>query len=338
MGNSSGCPGERMKMRIVKDVLKQNTIAIVLWIVFAGTIFSVFSLYNLPLEPVVYSAVLSLIILVVCLAVLYLKGKRAAAERENAIASIAVSWRKLPNPQSALEEDYGAMLRNLGEMLEKTGNEYEEERQDILDYYTAWVHQIKTPIAVMKLKLSDDTPENFALKAELFRIEQYVDMVLQYIRLGSKTTDLLVKQYQLDDLIKETIRKYAPQFVEKRVKLDFTPTETNIVTDKKWFVLILEQFISNAIKYTPSGTVSIRAQDGALVVADTGIGIAPEDLPRIFEKGFTGNNGRIGEKSSGLGLYLVKKAADLLKIDISVDSTLGKGTEFKISLNQGVDV
>lgn len=321
-------------MRIIKDTIKRNTIAIILWIVFSATGFAVFSLYNLPLEPVLYAMVLTFLILAVSVFLAFLKEKKRAAVRENAISAINVSWRNMPEPESAMEDDYQQMLRELGQCLDRTVTEYEEDRQDSLDYYTAWVHQIKTPIAVMKLKLSDDTPENFALKGELFRIEQYVDMVLQYIRLGSSTNDLVIKEYQLDDLIKETVRKYAPQFIEKRVKLDFTPTEKNIMTDKKWFVLILEQFISNAIKYTPAGTVSIKADGDKLIIADTGIGISPEDLPRIFEKGFTGNNGRIGEKSSGLGLYLVKKTADLLNIDVTVKSTPGKGTEFSLSLKQ----
>lgn len=321
-------------MRIIKDTIKRNTIAIILWIVFSATGFAVFSLYNLPLEPVLYAMVLTFLILAVSVFLAFLKEKKRAAVRENAISAINVSWRNMPEPESAMEDDYQQMLRELGQCLERTVTEYEEDRQDSLDYYTAWVHQIKTPIAVMKLKLSDDTPENFALKGELFRIEQYVDMVLQYIRLGSSTNDLVIKEYQLDDLIKETVRKYAPQFIEKRVKLDFTPTEKNIMTDKKWFVLILEQFISNAIKYTPAGTVSIKADGDKLIIADTGIGISPEDLPRIFEKGFTGNNGRIGEKSSGLGLYLVKKTADLLNVEISVKSTLGQGTEFAVLLKR----
>ncbi len=321
-------------MRIIKDTIKRNTIAIILWIVFSATGFAVFSLYNLPLEPVLYAMVLTFLILAVSVFLAFLKEKKRAAVRENAISAINVSWRNMPEPESAMEDDYQQMLRELGQCLDRTVTEYEEDRQDSLDYYTAWVHQIKTPIAVMKLKLSDDTPENFALKGELFRIEQYVDMVLQYIRLGSSTNDLVIKEYQLDDLIKETVRKYAPQFIEKRVKLDFTPTEKNIMTDKKWFVLILEQFISNAIKYTPAGTVSIKADGDKLIIADTGIGISPEDLPRIFEKGFTGNNGRIGEKSSGLGLYLVKKTADLLNVEISVKSTLGQGTEFAVLLKR----
>ena len=197
-----------------------------------------------------------------------------------------------------------------------------------------WVHQIKTPIAVMRLKLADDTPEHHALAVELQRIEQYVDMVLQYIRLGSGSTDLVIREFPLDDLIRESVRKLAPQFVEKRLRLEFSPTEATVVTDQKWFVCILDQLLSNAVKYTPAGTVTIAFQDSILTVSDTGIGIAPEDLPRIFEKGYTGMNGRLGQKSSGLGLYLAKKAADLLSIPLCAESAVGSGSAFRLDLRQ----
>ena len=321
-------------MRAFKETYKRNRTALLLWVVFSGTGLAVTALYNIVFEPVVYSIAVSFAVMAVAFTIDYFIQRKRMDERENCIASINVSRLNLPEPQSALEEDYSKMIGLLGETIDRLVGEYEEERRDSLDYYTAWVHQIKTPIAVMKLKLSDDTPENFSLKTELFRIEQYVDMVLQYIRLGSRSTDLLIKEYDLDELIKETVRKYATQFVEKHIGLDFVPTERSVLTDRKWFVLILEQFVSNAIKYTPSGTITIKAEGDRLLISDTGIGIAKEDLPRIFEKGFTGNNGRIGEKSSGLGLYLVKKTADLLNIGVDVESTIGKGTDFFIDIKR----
>ena len=233
-----------------------------------------------------------------------------------------------------MEEDYQKMITALGGRIETLTLETDAARQDMLDYYTAWVHQIKTPIAVMRLKLADDTPEHHALNLELSRIEQYVDMVLQYIRIGSGTNDLVIREYELDELIRETVRKLAPQFVENRIGLQFEPTGERIVTDQKWFSCILEQLLTNAVKYTPAGTVTIRMEDGLLTIADTGIGIAPEDLPRIFEKGYTGANGRIGQKSSGLGLYLAKKAADLLSVRIDARSIVGKGSSFTLDVRK----
>ena len=181
---------------------------------------------------------------------------------------------------------------------------------------------------------SGDTPEHHALLIELSRIEQYVEMVLQYIRIGSGTNDLVIREYDLDTLICESVRKFAPQFFEKKLQLIYEKTDATIVSDRKWFICILDQLLSNAVKYTSVGSVTISVKDSVLSVADTGIGIAPEDLPRIFEKGYTGTNGRIENRSSGLGLYLAKKAADLLSIRISAESVIGKGSTFILDLTQ----
>ena len=171
--------------------------------------------------------------------------------------------------------------------------------------------------------------------AELFRMEQYVDMVLQYLRLSSGENDLVIREYRLDELIREAVRKYAAQFVLKKLRLTYIPTEISVVTDRKWFGCILEQLLSNAIKYTPAGgSIDICVEEDALHISDTGIGIAPEDLPRIFEKGYTGENGRLERTSSGLGLYLAGKAADMLHIPIRVESTVGRGTAFTLHLRQ----
>lgn len=204
----------------------------------------------------------------------------------------------------------------------------------MLDYYTTWVHQIKTPIAVMKLYLAEETPEHRAMAAELFRMEQYVDMVLQYLRLGSGENDLVIEEYKLDELIRETVRKFAAQFVLRKLRLTYVATEKTIVTDRKWFCCILEQLLSNAIKYTPEGGVTVAMEGEWLRISDTGIGIAPEDLPRIFEKGYTGQNGRLERSASGLGLYLTRRAAELLHIPITVESRLGQGTTFTLHLEQ----
>ena len=225
--------------------------------------------------------------------------------------AILTEWNDLPEEKTLEQADYGDMIRKLGRQLRQETATQEAQRQDMLDYYTTWVHQIKTPMAVMKLYLGTESPEHRAMGAELFRMEQYVDMVLQYLRLSSGENDLVIREYKLDELIREAVRKYAAQFVLKKLRLTYIPTEVSVVTDRKWFGCILEQLLSNAIKYTPAGgSIAICVEEGALHISDTGIGIAPEDLPRIFEKGYTGENGRLERTSSGLGLYLAGKAAD----------------------------
>lgn len=321
---------------VLADYIRKHLGAALL--VMLNLIFSllIFKLYNLMLEPFIYSAVLIGFIGLVLFAVGFIKALKQAAKREQTLYSVRTEWNNLPNATSLEESEYQAMIRVLGKNMEELASQFENQRQDMLDYYTAWVHQIKTPIAVMRLRIgAEDTEEHRALLSELFRIEQYVDMVLQYIRLGSESNDLVIKEYSLDELIRESVRKYSGQFVYRKLKLDYEPTNLKIVTDRKWFSCILEQILSNAIKYTPQGKVTIRiSDDGILRIADTGIGIASEDLPRIFEKGYTGNNGRLGQKSSGLGLYLCKKAADKLSIGIRTESIPGKGTTFIIDLRQ----
>lgn len=317
-------------MKLFKDVLKRNLPALLLWLCVTAVNLCVFLLYDIFTEPLIYSSVLGLFLLAAFLTAQYFRARKKAKERADAAAGILADRSLLPAPETLAEADYRQMIETLGNRIEALTAEFDAERRDALDYYTSWVHQIKTPIAVMKLKLTEDTPEHRALSAELFRIEQYADMVLQYIRLGSGTNDLVVRKYALDGLINETVRKYAAQFVGKKLKLSYTPCGDTVVTDRKWFCCILEQFISNALKYTFTGGIGISAADGVLTVSDTGIGIAPEDLPRIFEKGYTGANGRIGEQSSGLGLYLAKRAADLLSLTLTAESSPGKGSRFGV--------
>lgn len=204
-----------------------------------------------------------------------------------------------------------------------------------MDYYTTWAHQIKTPISVMRMTLQDvDTAEHRELLAELFRIEQYVEMALNWVRLGSDSMDFVFREYELDGIIRQAIHKYASQFIRRRLKLSYEPAEIIVLTDEKWLLFIIEQILSNAIKYTQEGGVSIRVQDKVLKIEDTGIGIAPEDVPRIFEKGFTGYNGRADKKSTGLGLYLCSLTAEKLSHKIWVESEVGQGTAVFLDLHR----
>ena len=204
------------------------------------------------------------------------------------------------------------------------------------DYYAAWVHQIKAPIAVMKILLQQqDTRENRELSAELFRVEQYVEMALSYIRLGEGASDLVIRECDLDEIIRKTVRKYAGQFIRRKIRLVYDGTDMKALTDEKWLSFILEQLLSNAVKYTPEGgTVTIAADRCRRIsVTDTGIGIAPEDLPRIFEKGYTGYNGRLDKKSTGIGLYLCRQAADRLGHRLTAASEPGRGSCFTVDLD-----
>lgn len=319
--------------KVFFDTLKKSRSAIVTALVifaFSGT---VFYLYNLPIEPFIYAAAFACFFGIAGFIITYSRELSKAEKREQMIFS-ALTETNLPPEYTLADEDYSETIRLLRTELAALRNEYESIRQDEIDYYTTWAHQIKTPIAVMRMELGSENKElSTIFETELFRIEQYVDMVLQYIKLDSGGSDLVVKEYPLDSLIRETIHKFAPQFVAKRLGLHYDGTDKTVITDKKWFSCIFEQILSNAVKYTPSGSITVSVEKNKLTVADTGIGIAPPDIPRIFEKGYTGENGRLDRRASGLGLYLCKKSADLLCIPISVKSAPGNGSEFTLDLS-----
>lgn len=247
---------------------------------------------------------------------------------------IKISVDALSMPGDQIEEDYQMLLQLVHEDKVKAVNDLENRRKDLMEYYTMWVHQIKTPIAAMQLLLqSEDTPKNREAAEELFRIEQYVKMALQYTRLDSETTDFLIQRYNLDDIVREAVRCYARLFIRKKISLNYQPLQVQVLTDEKWLEFVIEQVLSNAVKYTPKGSVSIYMEGSStLVIEDTGIGIRKEDLPRVCEKGYTGYNGHTDKRSTGIGLYLSKRILEKLSHTIEIESEMGVGTKVKIGL------
>lgn len=233
------------------------------------------------------------------------------------------------------------MVNTLFEGKAKIESDNNIARKEMLDYYSLWVHQIKTPIAAMRILLQAAEEISFEkrteLEMELFKIEQYVEMALSYIRLGNMASDLKLQWYSMDEIIKPAVKKYSKLFILKKIKLKYEPIENKILTDEKWLGLVVEQILSNALKYTNEGTISIYLEpkkENVLVIEDTGIGIWQEDLPRVFEKGFTGYNGRTDKKSTGIGLYLCKSIVDKLNHRIYISSEVSKGTKIFLNLNR----
>lgn len=253
----------------------------------------------------------------------------------DALKSIRVSDEQLPPPENLIEEDYRQLIRALGEEKQRQASAMDLRMSDMQDYFTLWAHQIKTPIAAMRLILQTK-PENSAMEieGELFRVEQYVEMVLNYLRLDSDSTDFVFRTCALDDIIRQCVRKYAKQFIRKRIRLEYDGTALQVLTDEKWLCFVIEQILSNALKYTSAGSIRIFTQGETLVIEDTGMGIAPEDLPRVFEKGYTGYNGRTDKKATGIGLYLCKRILNRLGHEISISAQVGKGTRVSIDLSR----
>lgn len=321
-------------MRLFLKYLKQYRFSALMFCMFSLIFGTVFLLYDQQTEAVLYASAICASAAAIAVTLHFLRFRRKYLERQRLAENIFLMTESLPDPSSPLEEQYIEMLERLRSFSYENQNRYQRERSDSIDYYTTWVHQIKTPISVMQMILqSEDTEDYRTLSAELFRIEQYVEMVLHWFRLDSDSNDLVIETVELDKVIRKAVRKYAPQFIRKKIRIVYEGSECKVVSDEKWLTFILEQMLSNAVKYTESGSVSISVTDNILKVADTGIGIAPEDLPRIFEKGYTGYNGRADKKSTGLGLYLCRRAADKLSHKIYAESKVGRGSVFYLDMN-----
>lgn len=320
--------------------IKQYKFIGLLFIVFITIFASVLFLCNMDTEAVLYAAILCFFVTAILIIIHFnhfiKKHKNLLECADKAILYPLLVNEKLPINTNIIEEDYNTIIQTILVNYKNQHAKAEASRLDMMDYYSTWVHQIKTPIAAMRMKLQmEDTDSNRTLLTDLFHIEQYVEMVLCYIRLDSESTDLVLKKYNIDLILKESIHKYAGEFVHKRLSLEYKPINRQVLTDEKWLSFIVEQVLSNAIKYTNKGSISIFLNDeDILIIRDTGIGISSEDLPRIFEKGYTGYNGRLYKKSTGLGLYLSKKAANKLSCRMWVESELGKGTSVYIDLHK----
>ena len=238
--------------------------------------------------------------------------------------------------QSPLERALAEKLEAREMELYQQRSDSERKLTDLLDYYTLWVHQIKTPIAASQLLVAEvvDRQLKQQLEQEIFKIDSYTNLVLQYLRLESFHDDLVLKQVQIEDLVKEIIRKYALFFIQKGLNVNLYDLDKEIVTDKKWLLVVIEQIISNSLKYTKEGGLEIYMEGQELCIKDTGIGIKNSDVLRVFERGFSGYNGRLTQQSSGLGLYLSKKISEELGHQIRIESEVGTGTTVRIQFAQ----
>ena len=326
----------REKRKLVRAYLRRGKGTIGLFCCFGGIFLVVFRLYGIPMEAVIYPLGLCAGVGLVVMAVDFSgfarrhRTLRTLAEQTEGIAE------RLPEAINALEGDYQELVRIMSRERLRREEEWDKRYRDMVEYYTLWAHQIKTPIASMDLQLqSQDTSLARQLSVELARIGQYVEMVLVFLRLDSQSTDYVFREYALDEILRRSLRSFAGEFISRRLKLRYTPTELKVVTDEKWLSFVVEQVLSNALKYTPEGSVSIYAEEPAtLCIRDTGIGIAPEDLPRIFERSYTGYQGRADHRASGIGLYLCKQICDRLGHTIRAESRVGEGTVIRIGLEQ----
>ena len=323
-------------MKLFWKYLKQRRNILAVLILFAGIFLVTFALYQLPLEAVAYPIILCGVVGCVFMMVDFLHIKKNHSLLEDMKEFIDILHCEFPSDAGIENEEYIRIINLLRDEYITTQNSFKQKYTDMVDYYTLWVHQIKTPIASMRLTLqNEDTALARQLKADLFRIEQYVEMVLVYLRLDSEGSDYVIREYDVDDLIRSAVKKFSGEFIGRKISLIYEPIQKRIITDEKWFSFVLEQVLSNALKYTPAGSITIMLEnEKTLQIRDTGIGIAPEDLPRVFENGYTGYNGHADKKASGIGLYLCKRICNNLGHTITARSIVDVGTIIDIDLTQ----
>lgn len=321
-------------MKLFLLYLKRHCKIMLLLLLFGSIFASVFSLYALPVEAVIYSLALCAFVGLAMFAAGFALHLRRHLQLIALQKSVTVSLDSLPEPTGILEQDYQDLLHLLREHASRLKIESENSRRDAMDYYTLWAHQIKTPISAMRLLLQSPDCTAAPLEAELLQVEQYVGMALSYQRLEDDASDYLFRKYDVDEIVRSCVRRFARLFILRQTSLDFSGTGMHAVTDEKWLDFVISQLLSNALKYTPpGGHIRIYRELETLCITDNGIGIRDEDLPRVFEKGFTGYNGREDKKSTGIGLYLCRRACANLGHGISIASRQGKGTTVRLDLS-----
>lgn len=337
------------------NFIKQNYI----WILMIVTMSCIHLLYMYLIgarkQDLVYAAVLDAMIIIITVLAGFLGYSSKVKALSNALERPVEEQAQLPEAADDVEMLYHRLLENQSIARSESESSAAIRQSQMRDYYSMWVHQIKTPISAMKLLLEAEREELGQLMCddeqsqcllsdnmnsfedELFRIEEYVSMALQYQRVSSTENDFVLEKVSVDGVIRDTIKKYAKIMIRRHIGMNYSGTVQEVYTDGKWLAFILEQLLSNAIKYTPQGFVKIETDKKAnrffITIKDTGIGIKAEDLPRVFEKGYTGYNGHADKKATGIGLYLCRQMADKLGHTIRIESEIGKGTKVWIGFD-----
>lgn len=320
-------------LKVFISYLKFHIASVIVFIIGVAICLGIFYLYNLPLEPFFYAVAMLLVLIGILGIIGFIRFNLKHKLLKSLTQDVNVIVDNLPKMETITDEDLYEIIYFLERSLKDVNTQKEKLLFQMIQYYTLWVHQIKTPIAAMDLILQSDNLEKEELKEQLFKIEQYAHMALQYSRSQSMHKDYVFKKYELDEIIKQAVRKYSKSFIRKKIKLVYKEANEKVLTDEKWLLFVIEQLISNALKYTNNGEIRIYYED-ALIIEDSGIGIEKEDLPRIFNEGFTGFNGRAHKKSTGIGLYLCKKILVNLSSKIEVFSEVNVGTQVKITFSK----
>lgn len=323
---------------------------IIVVILAIAAVFLLFALiYGTPVEAMIYPSVISAAVTLFAAVFDFVRFRGKFTHLKLMKHGILLSTDDLPEHDSEVEEMYQELIKALFEAKTELRTEADKRYDRASGYFTLWVHQIKTPISAMDLLLQNaaDSDADGGLselslnfRENLQKIEQYAEMALLYVRLDNEDEDFVFRYHPLDNIIRKAARKFSAQFIGKRLSLTYEPLNIEVLTDERWLTFVIGQIISNSLKYTKRGGIEIKLEQPGkpvLLIRDTGIGIAPEDLPRIFDCGFTGNNGRSEKRATGIGLYLCKRVCERLGCEISARSSCETGqsfTEIRLDLTE----
>lgn len=304
---------------------------------FAGFFCFVYLLHGLPFGPVGYALLVSGVTLALAAGRDFARFAENRALLRQSLAQLGAADAVLPDPEHGLQQDAAELVRALEARCRALTFAADQQAHELRWTTGLWAHQIKTPLSAMKLLLAGRQGEPFELLQEqLFSVERYVELMLQLQRLGCIGSDLDFGHFPLEQLARQAVRTYAPAFIRSGLALELQPLPPQVLTDEKWAVFIIGQLLSNAVKYTPKGKVTLSLAPGSsatLVIRDTGVGIRPQDLPRLGQQGFTGENGRRDKQATGLGLYLCFQVAEKLGHRLWLESAPGKGTAAYLDLS-----
>ena len=319
--------------KLLNEYLKMKKTSIIGILGVYAILFVFVYLYRIPIEVILYPCILTIVFVLIVLLFDYIKYKEKVNKIIQICNDISSCYSVKINDKNIFDEYYLDIINELLKENRKQVSQIQQRVSDINDYFSIWVHQIQTPIASMKLKIDNEQIDLLQLASDLNRIDHYVDLVLSFLKFDEEKIDLYFRKTDVDRIMRESLKKFSNDFIIKKIKLDYKLSKREVLTDEKWLSFVFDQLLSNALKYTDKGTISIYYDgENCLCIKDSGIGIALADIERLFEKGFTGYNGRQYKKASGIGLYMCKRMCDKLNIAISIESVVNEYTLVKLKL------
>ena len=325
-----------------KDFLKDKIWSLMLMIFSVITVVILVMFYNISIYIKIYIIVAPIVAYTIGIIIEFyrkktfydtLKENMEQLEQKYLISEI------IKEPSFAEGKILKSVIQDTGKSMLENVNKYKYIQQDYKDYIELWIHEVKLPIATSKLIIENNKNEvTKNIEEELDQIENYVEQALYYARSSTVEKDYYINKCILKDIVNTAILKNKSNLILNKINIELENLDLQVYTDSKWCIFILNQIIQNSIKYKKDGNsiLQINAKENkenvVLNIKDNGIGIKQEEVEKVFEKGFTGTNGRIdGKKSTGMGLYLCKKLCEKLGLSIEIESKKDKYTQVKIT-------